>query len=255
MESTNGSGTGTSEFWLQRFIKYGHTGWTNRKIYWFDQVCRMQRLQAFLESQDIKPGHALDFGCGSGDFSRLLSNLGWDVIAYDPYVSPTFSTQRLTSTNDWNVVNKNGPYDLIVSVTVLDHCIDYADFRRCLRDISWSLKPNGRFFFLEYALDTPKPKSQHQAYRLLSQWAIELGIAGLDLSDVKPYFHPYEATIPAWESYRKMVLVKLYSLLAKTKLSLVNTVLHGIINKCLTDNPYSPPRQSPIKILTGQKCS
>jgi ribosomal protein L11 methylase PrmA len=76
------------DFWQARHAKFGHTGWASRKIYAFDQFVRLSRFVDLLDENNIKPGVALDFGCGAGDFSRVLLDRGWSVVAYDPFVDP-----------------------------------------------------------------------------------------------------------------------------------------------------------------------
>jgi 2-polyprenyl-3-methyl-5-hydroxy-6-metoxy-1,4-benzoquinol methylase len=73
-----------TRFWQERFAAHGNTGKADTKIYAFDQECGLQWLREWLDKTQLPPGKALDFGCGSGDFSKLLVKLGWNVVAYEP---------------------------------------------------------------------------------------------------------------------------------------------------------------------------
>jgi SAM-dependent methyltransferase len=245
--------TNLTEFWRGRLATHGHTGWADQKIYEFDQPCRLQRLAEYLDGTGLKPGRALDFGCGSGDFSRLLIRRGWTVVAYDRYVSPRLSHPRMISTQSFSQVAQEGLYDLIISITVLDCIVDDAEFSDRLKEMGNLLAPNGRFFFLEYAVDVEKQRSTYQGFRRFSEWRAHLAEAGLVISAAVPYFHPQEATIPAWEHYRRMFLVRALGRLGRLGLPLAAYawLLRMLRNRCLASHPYVPPSASPIKIMTG----
>ena len=240
-------------FWRDRLAAHGHTGWADQKIYEFDQPCRLQRLAEYLDGTALKPGRALDFGCGSGDFSWFLIRRGWEVVAYDRYVSPRFSHPRMISTQSFSQVAQQGPYDLIISITVLNSIMDDAEFSDRLKDMGNLLGSNGQFFFLEYAGDVEKQRSTYQTFRRLSEWRAHLAEAGLEISAAVPYFHPQEATIPAWEQYRRMFSVRALTRLGRLGLPLVAYawLLRMLRNRCLASHPYVPPSTSPIKIMTG----
>jgi SAM-dependent methyltransferase len=243
-----------SDFWRDRFATHGHTGWADQKIYQFDQPCRLERLAEYLDSAKLKPGKALDFGCGSGDFSRLLIRRGWTVVAYDRYVSARFSHRRMISTNSLSKVAEEAPYDLATSITVLDSIIDDAEFRDRLKDFATLLGPDGRFFFLEYACDARKKRSTYQAFRQLSEWRTDLAEAGLDLSAVIPFFHPQEGTVPAWERYRRMFAVRALARLGRLGMppATYAWILHILQKRCFDAFPYVPPSRSPLKIMAGR---
>ena len=60
----------SAKFWQDRFVAQGHTGWFDPRVYAFDALCRLGVLSQWLEDQALSVGLALDFGAGSGDFSR-----------------------------------------------------------------------------------------------------------------------------------------------------------------------------------------
>jgi len=241
-----------TQFWQERFERYGHTGWFDAKIYAFDQLCRLKRFGEWLDRQALPATKALDFGCGSGDFSRFLLNRGWQVTAYDRYVSPNQQHPRLTATKSLPDVASNAPYDLIVSVTVLDCIMDDADFSATLARLRQQLRPGGKFFFLEYAGDVPRARSQYQGLRLYSDWQSELSKAGLVLNDMAPYFHPDEAPVSAWNSYNHMLpvraLARAHRHIGK---STYEKSLRPFAKMSMLMHPYKTPLKSPVKIMSG----
>ncbi len=83
---------------------------------------------------DSDPPKALDFGCGSGNLTRHLLDLGCDVTAAD--VSPAFlklvesrfPAERLTTllTNGSDLAGvPDGSFDLVATYSVLHHIPDY----------------------------------------------------------------------------------------------------------------------------------
>lgn len=242
----------TSDFWIKRSKKHGHTGWANKKTYIFDQQCRFQMLRDYIDQSGLKPGRALDFGCGSGDFSWLLIERGWEVVAFDPFVLPQFTHPKLILTQQANDIHEFGPYDLALSITALDHCLDDGEFQNRLNDISRSMSHGGKFFFLEYAGDFQGAKSAYQAFRSIAAWLDALKKAGLQAREIIPYFHPKDAPVAAWEKYKKMFRVRVMFWLSSIGVR-VDSGAKTVANKCLTLNQYKAPKTSPLKIITGHR--
>lgn len=241
-----------TNFWRGLLETSGHTGWADAKIYAFDQLCRLKRFEEWLDRQALQPGKALDFGCGSGDFSRFLVRRGWQVTAYDRYVSPRHQHPQLTPTQSLVEVAARAPYDLILSVTVLDCIMDDADFSTTLARLREQLRPGGKFFFLEYAGDVPRERSQYQGFRLYSDWQSELSRAGLNLSDVAPFFHPKEAPVSAWDSYSRMLAVRALTRAHRhIRKSAYARSLRPFARMSMLLHPYETPLASPVKIMSG----
>ena len=71
------------EYWENRTKEKGHTGWSDPIIYSYDQKIRLNTVKYILKSLSIRGGSALDYGCGTGDFSVLLSKFFDKVKATD----------------------------------------------------------------------------------------------------------------------------------------------------------------------------
>ena len=134
-------------FWRDRLKEHDHTGWSSRIIYPFDQLCRLNAFAAWLDATMPRPGRALDFGCGVGDFAQLLLARGWSVVGFDPFVRPPILDAKFTGTQELAEIESFAPYDLVVSITVLDHLLNDADFAERLSMLRRTIAPGGRFFF------------------------------------------------------------------------------------------------------------
>lgn len=244
----------TSQFWKTRFATYGHTGWSDRFIYEFDQPCRLFAFSSWLGTNLPAAGKALDFGCGTADFARLLIGLGWSVIGYDRYVKPRFTHSKFEYLNVLpDTVEQKGFYDLIISITVMDHIMDNAEFLGSLLQIRQLLKPSGSFFFLEYSNSSFRQPSAIQMFRTMQTCREYLERAGLQLIKNEPFFHPDDAPIPAWEAYKKHPYLQIARMLLKCgfKGKIPECFLRNAAKACLRRHGYTAPQTSPLNILTG----
>lgn len=247
------SGSASVKFWQDRFAAHGHTGWSDSRIYVFDQQCRLSVFSQWLDDQVFSGKLALDFGAGTGDFSRLLIDRGWQVVSYDKYIRPIFQHRKLQTASSAEAVAALAPYDLIVSITVLDHIMDEAEFRQQVINFKNWLKSDGKFFFLEYSSPTPQPPSSYQVFRTMKAWEDALAGAKLRLEAVEPFFEPDEAPVPAWASYRASLIVKACGWLPRLRvpMALTRALLAHATKTALRRHSYSAPASSPIHILSG----
>lgn len=241
-------------FWTDRFKKNGHTGWFDPNIYAFDQFCRLHVFERWLKEEFPHPGKALDFGCGTGDFSRFLVQRGWQVIAYDKYIAPLFRHPSASSTNDLRKALVCGPFDLVISITVLDFIMDDSDFAEHLRLLSANLKPDGKFFFLECSPENDMPASHYQRFRPMVYWldALEDDL-GLSVDNPIPFFHPEYAPIKAWKMYRRSIPIRSVSKLQHYvgKQPIFDAVRKRYVEKALRKFPYVDPDWSIINVISG----
>lgn len=103
---------------------------------------------------NIKNKNVLDLGCGAGEFSRTMSNLGANVTGVD--ISPncidlakklvpdcsffTLSGDNLTRFND-------NQFDLVVMLMVFVNIKDAQTFKKIFSEASRVLKPSGQLIF------------------------------------------------------------------------------------------------------------
>ena len=209
-------------FWIERLNQFGHTGWSDPFIYAFDQRERIRLLRTKIPASGGSTGNALDFGCGTGDFCKLLLDLGFTVCGYDPFVSSQirqskFSYARIPS----EIPFAPGSVDLILSVTVLDHIGDEAELNATLALFRGLLKRDGRFLMLEYALDTNaddwrrRYSNAHQAFRTLDEWRGILDTNSLKIAGVTPFPTPMFAPSQGYRAYSRSFGVRLLRRLSR----------------------------------------
>jgi SAM-dependent methyltransferase len=247
------SGIDIESFWKLRLQTVGHTGWLDPKIYSFDQICRLHVFESWLASKRLRPGTGFEFGCGTADFSRLLNKKGWNMVAYDKFIAPKYQAPSFRFINSVAGEEFSAAFDLLVSVTVLDHLVDDDEFVQTLQRFRTMIRPDGRFFFLEYSPASEADRSSYQALRSMPVWIRALEIAGFSVTEVIPFFHPMHAPVPAWSTYEQMGLTKITSRYGNNKcLRYVSRLMLSVAaRRCLASKPYRPPQASTIHVLAG----
>jgi SAM-dependent methyltransferase len=212
-------------FWFERLRTYGHTGWSDRVIYAYDQLERLGLVKEFIAKLDLSHGHALDFGCGTGDFSRLLLGMDFEVCGYDPFVRPAISSKRFFYVSDYRQIPfSSKSVDLALSVTVLDHIVEQAEVCRALQAIRSCLRDRGVVLMVEYGLDAADDrerwslKNDYQSFRTVREWDDLLRVSGLELAEVWPFPHPFFCPSVGYQAYVRSPLVRGRRLLSRFRL-------------------------------------
>lgn len=169
---------GTKEYWDERARRYGRLAVGNldpNEYYWEEQL----RWAAFNRLYPRPFGmRVLDIGCGVGTWAVRLSELGCEVVGVD--VSPVMIEMAMASANVVYRVGtaqdldfSTGTFDLIISVTVLQHIVDDKELSRALRSLWRVLKDGGCAAVLEYSpmrVNRPATGSDYMRYRTRQQW-------------------------------------------------------------------------------------
>jgi len=149
-------------FWNKRFLECGHTGWCDDVLYEYDQALRLSALRrVVLQRQGSLQGkNALDIGCGVGDFSMMLAELGAKVTGIDicenaVNIASKRCFERKIPCNFYtlsvtDVDTLNDTFDVAISITVLQHISD-EDILAAANKIISLLKPGGYVYILEAA--------------------------------------------------------------------------------------------------------
>jgi SAM-dependent methyltransferase len=205
-----------AEFWKSRFARFGHTGWADPVVYSFDQLERLGLIKSAISIQPIRDrGRALDFGCGSGDFSRLLLSMGFTVCGYDPFVQPRIRSARFNYVSTYDQIPQGHIGALALTVTALDHILGEDDVRHALASIRGWLRDDGVLLMLEYALDSPadrdnlRSRSDYQAFRTLSRWKDLLDETSFRILDVVGVPHPVLCPSKGYKKYCQSRFVRL----------------------------------------------
>ncbi len=195
-------------------------------------------LQRWLR---VRPGiRVLDVGCGVGRWSRLLAARGASVTGID--LSPTMiaEARRRASARplpgqcrflvqDLAALQAGDRFDLILSVTVLQHILDAAALRASVQRMVEHLHDDGVLILLEAAPERhvdkcdsaifrARPRSSY--LRLFADCGLELrGMTGVDPAPFRSWLLPH---LPRLSSG-----VRLAALAAVTALSLTIDVPFG----------------------------
>ncbi len=147
-----------ANFWDERYDRYGHTGWSNQQLYDYDQKNRLNYFARFLSG--LKCQQLLDIGCGTGDFIALLGQMFPQANIKGLDISPLTvqaCADRFKHNQNIEIATADitqaqlgtDMYDLVVSMTVLQHITEIKTLSKVLLDIRKSLVTEGRFVFLE----------------------------------------------------------------------------------------------------------
>jgi SAM-dependent methyltransferase len=161
----------------------------------------------------------LDVGCGVGRWSRLLARRGARVTGID--LSPTMveeSRRRAQAAGlahacrflvqDSTALELEERFDLILSVTVLQHILDVDALRRAMQALVAHLAPGGRIVLLEAAPARPashcdssifraRPRAEYE--QLLRECGLTVrAMSGVDPAPFKTWLLPYLPRLPRW---------------------------------------------------------
>ena len=110
----------------------------------------------------VRGGTALDIGAGTGFFTKILADAGYEVTGID--ISPTAVAELRKKFPGLTFIEGRaqditGSYDLITAMAVLFHIVHDADYEEAIRKIYAALKPGGAFLFSE---NFPRETVRHE---------------------------------------------------------------------------------------------
>ncbi len=194
---------------LRAVCSYGMPQFYNRSIEW----CQQSALRPWL--QNIHDQDVLEIGCGVGRWTERLAQNGNRVCGVD--ISPTMIAEtghRLQReglcaelhTADAAGFESKRKFDAALSVTVVQHIMDDADFTRAIGNIAAHLRPGGRFVMLEAAPTDGSTRCNSPIFRArsLGEYQRTLENCGFRVSDVrgvdpvplKTWVLPYLRSLP-----------------------------------------------------------
>lgn len=219
---------------LAAVCSFGMPLFYNRAI----DLCQRLALQRWLR---VRPGmRVLDVGCGVGRWSRLLAARGASVTGIDLSATMIAEARRRARAEslrgpcrflvqDLAALQAGDKYDLVLSVTVLQHIVDPAALQAALQRMVTHLDRAGVLVLLEaapqHAVGTcdsatfrARPRSHY--LRLFEACGLELRTAtGVDPAPFRTWLLPHLPRLPA--------PLRLAALAAATALSLPIDVPFG----------------------------
>jgi len=219
---------------LAAVCSYGMPAFYNRVIHF----CQRLALDPWLR---VRPGTSvLDVGCGVGRWSRKLASRGARVTGID--LSPTMiaqakrraAAQGVTEhcrffVQDLLALDAGQEFDLVLSVTVLQHILEPQALRAAMHRMVAHLTEGGTLILLEAAPNRAVENCdssifrarQRGAYlRLFADCGLRVrAITGVDPAPFKTWLLPYLPRLPQW--------VRTAALAVVTALSIPIDVLFG----------------------------
>lgn len=177
------------EYWEDRARRHGEAacGCLNPIEYHYEERLRWDAFRRLVTPR--ADWEVLDVGCGTGIWSRRIAAMGPRVVGAD-FSSEIIKLAKpaehvefvVSSAQDLDLAG--GRFDLVLSVTVLQHITDAAELDRALTNLRRMLKPGGLLFLLEYSPNRPKPLpagAGHMRYRTRAEWISLCVAAGFEL--------------------------------------------------------------------------
>lgn len=163
----------------------GAPAWLNRYV---ADTQRRVFLRMLGEIGSLAGASVLDVGCGTGRWSQLLRDRGAKVLAIDISPEAIEANRRQISGVEFRVADlthldvPQGGFDLIVSVTVLQH-LPLEGQRSASAGLARALRPGGHALLLENIRDS----GPHVFSRPIAGWVALLSEVGLSTCSVVGY--------------------------------------------------------------------
>lgn len=204
----------TKDFWNAKATENGHTGGEDSFAYSFDQEAKRFAVQKILSRlvPESKRDRALDYGCGSGDFTSVLKDKFSLVVGYDfaEKVLEIAEKQQSNGTKftaDKRVLWDNSLYDMILSVSVLQD-FNYQELNDVVRELSLLLVSNGYLVAVEFFANEEWNAIHNEERTTVSEWNEVLEANGLTVVSRHTFYNPLAAPISSWKEYESNLWLK-----------------------------------------------
>lgn len=245
------------EFWDLRCDKHGHTGWSDAKIYGYDQPLRVRVISDYCARIGAPPGSpALDFGCGSGDMAAALCRKFDRVVAADISMAAlNAAANKHCEPNlqfvDIESIPSELRFGLVLAVTVFQHIVDDADLLQTLKAHHARLLPGGCLVVLDSFADTPVEHSYMKLRRVSDMLRLSQD-AGFELRDEAAFYSPIDAPSPEYRRYAGSLVTRL--LVRLSSVPFVSARLLPVWSRwCSRNDPGFCTQASPMRLLCLQR--
>lgn len=160
-------------YWDERCKEFGHVGYADELVYSYDQPLRMRAIDKaiLLSAIPLRNRKVLDIGCGTGDLLVEFAKKGAEVTGIDISNEALLKAKKRLLTEKLNVTLFNveankielpkNAFDLITSITVLQHIVDDEACSMAIRKIAKVAKPLGHILILETSSYKRRPLKPH----------------------------------------------------------------------------------------------
>ncbi|RMH57429.1 MAG: class I SAM-dependent methyltransferase [Candidatus Hydrogenedentota bacterium] len=247
----------STAFWDGRARKLGHTGWADFATYCYDQCLRLKAIDKVLKDQKRHFRCALDFGCGTGDFSRLLARCSDFVIAVDiaEEVIRIARTRKMSSAITFTRFSSDvfeNTFDVILSVTVLQHIVDEKEWKMIIDSMVNSLEEEGLLILLETFGSMTEPQEE-TVLRPLNVFLERVGSKGMTLLFQSNFHHPEIVPTKAFRWFRRAFPIRLLNRVYEQGSTAAGLVLSIISFGISAFDDGLMAKESPTKVLVLKK--
>jgi len=147
----------------------------------FPNVIRKREIKLIFDLvKEIKPERILDFGCGVGVSTCLLSELGNEVIGYDINKKAVDFANFRARKHNYKAqftaeMPELGQFDLVLAIDVLEHI---EDLRSLILKLGKSMKSGARLYHYGTFEDGSPDHFNHSAN--INEWLEEAGFEIID---------------------------------------------------------------------------
>lgn len=195
------------DYWEERAKRYGHTGWSSPIIYAFDNPIRIKVVDYLLNTilQPSQRDALLDFGCGTGEFSKAQAKNFKRIVIYDKCSSvlktAKKSLKEATAYDSFEQLKQelHDSFDVILSITVLQHIIDPKEMESVLSLLYEKLKGNGFLLVLESFAKVDSVNSYEKSWNY-PEFIQMMENAGFKLNNAYNY---YETDVYSEEKFQR----------------------------------------------------
>lgn len=196
------------DFWDKRMESYGHTSWSDFKVYIFEYYLKKRFLENFLQRR-INSGCAMDFGGGIGDFANTLVPYFDNVYLVEPSLKALSVAKKrlLGNVTCVNSTEKIGAqrFSFCLAINVIQH-LSNEEIRDLLEYLLRNLVSGGEVLVinsvtqgLNYDLDS---------YTILYNEGYLVNLFkefDLDLISKESFWTPYKKGLNFWTVYEILI--------------------------------------------------
>ncbi|WP_306666877.1 class I SAM-dependent methyltransferase [Phascolarctobacterium faecium] len=226
-------------YWNERARKNGHTGWNDLVIYYYDQKVRLNTIDYILKKTMLnRGGLSLDYGCGSGDFSEVLSKYFSEVIATDISEIVLSSAKKNNKNSNATFVAFDdkifdNDYDLILSITVLQHILNDKDLEKLLEKFAKSLKEkNGKIILLESIAIDEMDTMENDYLKIRSKKKLLEIIknSGLTVESCYDFYNPLSKDSLKFKKLYNNIFIRILKILSRLDVYFMKNFLKRVID-------------------------